>query len=369
MSAKFGDSSVPINKLEVSSYTIPTDLPESDGTLEWDKTTMVLVQAHGGGQTGLGYTYGDTAVAELIQAMLKKTVEGEDALSVLAPWQKMQRRIRNLGHPGISAMAISAIDTALWDLKAKLLGLPVVTLLGQVRAGVPIYGSGGFTSYTIGQLEAQLGGWVTSGIPRVKMKIGRDAKADVERVRAARSVIGAGAELFVDANGAYSRKQALAQAEAFAEFKVKWFEEPVSSDDLDGLRLVRNRAPAIMEIAAGEYGYTSWYFRRMLEAGAVDVLQADCTRCGGFTGFLQVDALCQAHHLELSGHTAPALHMQVCCAAESIRHLEYFHDHVRIEHMLFDGVPAPVQGELRPDLSRPGLGIELKKADAERFAA
>ncbi len=369
MSSRFGNSTVPISKLEVFGYSVPTDFPESDGTLEWDKTTIVLVQAHGGGKVGLGYTYGDISVAELIHSVLKKSVEGEDALSVINPWQKMQRRIRNLGHPGVCAMAISAVDTALWDLKAKLLELPLVTLLGQVRAGVPIYGSGGFTSYSIAQLEEQLGAWVAGGIPRVKMKIGRDAQADIERVRAVRTVIGPNAELFVDANGAYSRKQALAQAEAFAEFKVQWFEEPVSSDDLAGLRLLRDRAPAMMEIAAGEYGYTSWYFRRMLEAGAVDVLQADCTRCGGFTGFLQVDALCQAHHLQLSGHTAPALHMHVGCAAPTVRHVEYFHDHVRIEHMFFDGVPAPVNGELRPDLSRPGVGLELKRADAEQYAA
>jgi L-alanine-DL-glutamate epimerase-like enolase superfamily enzyme len=369
MSATFGDSSVPISKVEVFGYSIPTDFPESDGTLEWDKTTMVLVQAHGGGKVGLGYTYGDISVGELIDTVLKQAVEGEDALSVVRPWQRMQRRIRNLGHPGVCAMAISAVDTALWDLKAKLLDLPLVTLFGQVRAGVPIYGSGGFTSYTIGQLEAQLGGWVAGGIPRIKMKIGRDARADIERVRAVRTVIGPDAELFVDANGAYSRKQALAQAEVFSGCNVNWFEEPVSSDDLDGLRLLRHRAPAIMEIAAGEYGYTSWYFRRMLEAGAVDVLQADCTRCGGFTGFLQVDALCQAHHLELSAHTAPALHTHVGCAATTVRHLEYFHDHVRIEHMLFDGVPAPVDGGLRPDLSCPGLGLELKSADAQRYAA
>jgi L-alanine-DL-glutamate epimerase-like enolase superfamily enzyme len=150
---------------------------------------------------------------------------------------------------------------------------------------------------------------------------------------------------------------------------VRWFEEPVSSDDLCGLKLIRDRAPSVMEIAAGEYGYDSWYFQRMLEAQAVDVLQADATRCGGITGFMQAANLCQAYHLPLSAHTAPALHMHVGCAAIPVRNLEYFHDHVRIEQMFFDGVPQPVNGELRPDLSRPGMGLELKRADAERFAA
>jgi L-alanine-DL-glutamate epimerase-like enolase superfamily enzyme len=265
-------------------------------------------------------------------------------------------------------MAISAVDAALWDVKARLLDLPLVTLLGAARDAVPVYGSGGFTSYSIAQLQAQLGGWVQAGIPRVKMKIGRRPADDLARVRAAREAIGPGAELFVDANGAYDRKQALACAEAFAGCGVSWFEEPVSSDDLEGLRLLRDRAPAGMAIAAGEYGYDLWYFRRMLEAGAVDVLQADATRCAGITGFLRAAALCAARSLPLSAHTAPALHLHVCCAAPAVRHLEYFHDHMRIEQLLFDGAQAPVAGELCPDLSRPGLGLELKRRDAERWA-
>lgn len=358
-----------IDRLEVSTFTIPTDYPESDGTLQWSKTTLVLVQAHGGGKRGLGYTYADDSVATLVHKKLSELIKGADALSPTSAYMLMWRQIRNLGRPGICSMAISAMDCALWDLKARLLDLPLVTLLGQVRQGARIYGSGGFTSYSDRQLAKQLSGWVKQGIPRVKMKIGRDAMRDIERVRVARKAIGPEAELYVDANGAYSRKQALKQAEIFAGFGVRWFEEPVSSDDLEGLYLLRDRAPSTMDIAAGEYGYDIFYFQRMLAAGAVDVLQADITRCGGVTGFLQVAALCQAHNIPLSGHTAPALHTHAACAAVPFKNLEYFHDHVRIEQMLFDGVPQLVKGELRPDLSRPGMGLELKRAQAEKFAA
>ena len=264
-------------------------------------------------------------------------------------------------------MAIAAVDNALWDLKAKLLGLPLVTLLGAVRESVPVYGSGGFTSYTDTQLREQLGGWVGAGIARVKMKVGREPGRDPARVRVAREAIG-DAQLFVDANGAYGRKQALALAQVFADLGVTWFEEPVSSDDLDGLRLLRDRAPAGMDIAAGEYGYDLIYFRRMLEAGAVDVLQADATRCAGITGFMRAAALCEAFELPLSAHCAPSLHAHPGCAATPLRHIEYFHDHVRIERMLFDGALTPEHGALRPDLSRPGLGLEFKRADAARYA-
>jgi L-alanine-DL-glutamate epimerase-like enolase superfamily enzyme len=359
---------IPIERLDVSAYIIPTDLPESDGTFAWDKTTLVLVEAKAGGVRGVGYTYADTATARLIKDLLAGVVLGHDAMAVPGAWATMMHAIRNLGRPGIVSMAISAVDAALWDLKARLLNLPLVTLLGAVRDGVRVYGSGGFTSYSVAQLQKQLAGWVTDGITCVKMKIGTHPVDDCDRVRAARAAIGADAELFVDANGAYSRKQALAFAEMFTEYGVSWFEEPVSSDDLEGLRLLRDRAPAGMNITAGEYGYDLFYFRRMLDAGAVDVLQADATRCAGITGFLRVGALCQARPLPLSAHCGPSLHAHPCCAVAPVRHVEYFHDHARIEHLLFDGALTPVKGVLQPDLSRPGLGLEFKRADAERYA-
>ncbi len=357
-----------IAKVEVSAYTIPTDFPESDGTIAWDKTTIVIVHARAGNLTGIGYSYADVSTAKLIDSLLKHVVEGRDAMDVNGAWLEMVRAIRNLGRPGIASMAISAVDIALWDLKARLLRLPLAKLLGAIRTGIPVYGSGGFTSYSKEQLQRQLSGWVGSGIRMVKMKVGREPADDPQRVRTAREAIGKEPRLFVDANGAYTRKQALELAERFRDDSdVSWFEEPVSSDDLEGLRLMRDRGPAGMEIAAGEYGYDANYFRHMLQADAVDVLQADATRCGGISGFLQAAALCAARSLPLSAHTGPSVHMHVCCAVEKAVHVEYFHDHVRIEHMLFDGVVKPEDGQLHPDLAREGLGLELRADDASRY--
>lgn len=358
---------VPIDRITVSAYLIPTDRPESDGTLEWEHTTLVVVEAEAGGRQGLGYGYADLGTAHFIKSMLIDVVQSHDAMAVTDCWIAMVRAIRNMGRPGVASMAISAVDAALWDLKARLLNLPLVTLLGPVRDAVPVYGSGGFTSYSHEQLQAQLGQWVDEGIPRVKMKVGRYPADDAARVAAVRKRIGDRPEIFVDANGAYSRKEAIALSEAFVDFGVTWFEEPVSSDDLDGLRLVRNRAPAPIEITAGEYGYDLFYFRRMLESEAVDILQADATRCAGITGLLKVAALCEAQPLPLSTHCAPSIHVHPGCALIPLRHIEYFHDHVRIEHMLFDGALTPVNGEIHPDLSRPGMGLEFKRKDAERY--
>ena len=356
-----------IDRIEATAYTIPTDTHESDGTIEWRATTIVLVRAYGGGHHGLGYSYADAAAADVAGRLLAPVVQGQSAMDTNACANAMARATRNVGRPGLVSHAISAVDTALWDLKARLLDLPLVSLLGAARTEIAAYGSGGFTSYSIARLEQQLREFADVGLKAVKMKVGREPARDLERVRAARAEIDE-TELFVDANGAYERKQALAFAEQFAELGVTWLEEPVSSDDLEGLRLLRDRAPAPIRIAAGEYGYDAFYFRRMLEAGGVDVLQADATRCGGVTGFLAVAALCQAFNVPLSAHTAPSLHTHLCCAAGPAMNVEYFHDHARIETMLFDGARPPLNGALIPDLSRPGLGLDFKHVDADRYA-
>ncbi|QYM78819.1 hypothetical protein K0B96_16170 [Horticoccus luteus] len=358
-----------VESVRTAAFRIPTDAPESDGTLEWQATTLVVVEVTAGGETGFGYTYADAGVARMIRDSLAAVVTGEDALAVEAHWHAMIARLRNMGRQGASAMAVSAVDGALWDLKAKLLGLPLVQLLGQVRAALPVYGSGGFTSYSDAQLKKQFQGWAARGVTRFKMKVGRDPARDLHRVQAARRAIGGEAELFVDANSAYTRNQALEWANTFAnQADVRWLEEPLPPDDLAGLRFLRERVPPEIELAEGEYGYDLHYFRRLLDAEAADVVQADATRCAGITGFMKVATLCETWGRPLSAHCAPALHLHPGCAAAPMRHTEYFHDHARIEQRLFDGAVPVERGMLTPDLTRPGLGVEFKWADAERFA-
>lgn len=363
------ETSAPVRTVQASAFRVPTDAPESDGTFAWDGTTLVLVRVEAAGREGIGYSYADTATAVLVRDTLAPAIQGRDALQTGARWADMAAAVRNLGRRGIAAMAISAVDAALWDLKGKLLAQPLVHLLGgAARDAIPVYGSGGFTSYERARLQSQLANWAAQGIRQVKMKVGREPAADPRRVEAAREAIGPGVSLFVDANGAYSRKQALAMAEAFAGQQVCWFEEPVPSDDVAGLRLLRDRAPAGMDVSAGEYGYDLLHFRRLLEAGAVDVLQADATRCCGLTGFMRAAALCEAFGLPLSSHCAPSLHVAACCCAATAVHLEWFHDHQRIERLLFEGAPQPHDGLLAPDPSRPGIGLEFRDTDAQEYA-
>ncbi|MFI6560272.1 enolase C-terminal domain-like protein [Streptomyces sp. NPDC050534] len=353
----------------VSVYTVPTDAPEADGTLAWSSTTMVIAEVSADETTGTGWTYGPPAVGEFVRDQLAPLLEGRSALDIPAAHDAMCRAVRNAGRPGIAACAISAVDIALWDLKARLLGLPLARLLGVCRERVPVYGSGGFTTYHDTHLAAQLNGWVHGQhIPRVKIKIGegwgREVSRDLARVRAARHVIGPEAELYVDANGAYTRKQAVRVGRALAELGVGWFEEPVSSDDLTGLRLVRDAL--VCDVAAGEYGYDLPYFARMISAGAVDCLQADATRCGGLTEFLRAAALAQAHGLEISAHCAPHVHAAAAASVPNFRHLEWFHDHVRIEDMFFDGALDPTGGTVGP-LTGLGHGLTLRTDDVEEY--
>jgi L-alanine-DL-glutamate epimerase-like enolase superfamily enzyme len=356
-----------ITASKVQVYTVPTDAPEADGTYSWDSTTMVLVTLEAGGKSGLGYTYANAATGKVVDNLLKKVVTGREAFEQAATLQAMYHHVRNDGETGISIMAISAIDNALWDLRARLLGVPLVKMLGMVRPGIAVYGSGGFTSYDDAQLQQQLGGWAEHGIYMVKMKVGTHATDDARRVNVARQAIGEATQLFVDANGAYTVTQAIEIAHRFAECNVRWFEEPVSSDNLVGLSWIRQRAPLGMDIAAGEYGYSAWYFKRMLDAGAVTILQADATRCGGISGFLDAAALCWAANFPLSSHCGPSMHLHPCCSVPRAIHMEYFHDHVRIEQMFFDGFCEPVNGIMSPDLSRPGFGLTLKDKDAAKY--
>jgi L-alanine-DL-glutamate epimerase-like enolase superfamily enzyme len=349
-----------------STWTIPTDCPEADGTAEWDSTTLVLAQVVAGSEVGLGWTYGSPACATVIEQTLAPLLVDHDPMATGAAWSTMVRALRNIGRPGIGGMALSAVDYALWDLKARLLGVPLHRLLSAEREEVAVYGSGGFTTYDDGRLAEQVRSWQDQGMTRVKIKIGEGwgtaEPRDLHRVERVRQLLGPEIELFVDANGAYTAAQAIRVAAAMERFDVRWFEEPVSSEDLDGLRMVREHSRA--EVAAGEYGHSLADLRRLCTAKAVGCLQIDVTRCGGITEFLRAAAVAAAHGLDVSAHCAPNLHAPLLAAIPNARHVEWFHDHERIENMLFEGALTPRAGRVRLHRDRPGLGLHPRPEPA-----
>jgi L-alanine-DL-glutamate epimerase-like enolase superfamily enzyme len=355
-------------RLNARAYRIPTDLPGGDGTLAWSSSTLVLVRASDNGSVGIGWTYGPAATAAVVREVLAPPVADLDPDDTPAAWLAMQRQLRNAGRPGIGGLALSAADCAIWDLKARRLDVPLARLLGTARRQVPVYGSGGLTTYDSETQHRQLMGWTQEqGISQVKIKIGEgwgaDEARDLARMAAARRSIGPGVELFVDANGGYRRKQAIRVMRAAHDLDVRWFEEPVSSDDLDGLGIVRDQVSA--DVAAGEYGYDLAYFQRMVPY--VDCQQIDVTRCGGITEFLRAAAVAAAAGLDVSAHCVPHQHLAVAAAVPNLRHLEWFHDHVRIETMLFEGAVVATGGNAPVNLTEPGNGLVFREADAEGF--
>lgn len=354
-----------IDGITVAAYRFPTPHPESDGTLEWDATTAVVAQVHAGERCGLGWTYSGTAAAAVISDNIESVLCGRNAYDVDGAWAAMHRACRNIGTKGIAMQAISAVDIALWDLKAQLLEIPVSVLLGRVRDHVPIYGSGGFTSSTDSEIGQDVAAWKDAGCSAMKIKIGKDFGSDIgwdlRRATLLRELAGPEVELMVDANGAYTSGQAKRVGKELDAIGLRWFEEPVSSDDKAGLAEVR--ACVTADVAAGEYISDAYDASAMVPV--VSCLQLDCTRCGGFTGFLRGCAVAAAHNLDVSGHCAPALHAPVAAAVPHLRHVEWFNDHVRLEPLLVDGAPHVSGGTLEVPTECLGHGMTLAAGAAD----
>ncbi len=354
-------------KLQTTTFRFRTCAPEADATLAWDATTVVAVEVEADAAVGLGWTYSTAAAAQIIRDHLAPAIEQFDPVNIPTAWEAMHRAVRNLGSRGIVAQAISAVDIALWDLKARLVDLPLADLLGRARESVPVYGSGGFTTMRDAELEQEVKRWAAMGCTAMKIKIaeswGAAVERDLARMRTVRTVAGDGVSLMADANGGYTRGQARRVGAALDELGVVWFEEPVSSDDVEGLRAVRGSVRC--DVAAGEYAADLYDVARLCPV--VDCLQLDVTRCGGYTGFQRSAAVAAAHSLDVSAHCAPALHAPIAAAVPNLRHVEWFADHARLEPVLVDGMPTVRDGVIRPSAT-PGHGLSIR-ADARHDAA
>ena len=348
-----------VTDVRAAVYRFPTPIPEADGTFAWNATTAVTAEVEADGRTGLGWSYSSPTAAALIDGELADAVRGRDPFDVPGAWAAQHRAGRNIGTRGLYAQALSAVDIALWDLKARCLDLPLADLFGRVRDRVPVYGSGGFTTLDDDQLAEQVAGWRAAGCTAMKIKIGQswgtEIDRDIARVNTFRELAGPGVDLMVDANGGYPAGQARRVGATLDRLGVVWFEEPVSSDDLTGLAAVR--AAVRCDVAAGEYAADLYDVTRLCPV--VDCLQLDVTRCGGYTGWLRGAAVAQAHNLQISAHCAPALHAPVAAAVPNLRHVEWFVDHARLEPLLVDGAPTVHHGALHPGGAVPGHGMTI----------
>jgi L-alanine-DL-glutamate epimerase-like enolase superfamily enzyme len=348
-----------LDRLDADLYRFPTPTPQTDATLGWDASTVVAVTAHAGDLTGLRWTYSTAAAATLVRDVLCSALSGRPVDNVAGAFEQMRRVCRNFGIRGVVMQAVSAVDIAVWNLKARVHGLVLPDVFGKVHEDVMVYGSGGSLRMTDAEMSAQLRHWLDLSCRAAKIKIGldrgEDPARDLERIRLSRDTLPSDVDLMVDANGAYDRGRARRVGAALDEVGVTWFEEPVTSDDVAGLGELRNMLRC--DVAAGEYSAEPADSAALV--GAVYCLQLDATRCGGYTGFVRAAALADAFQLPLSAHCAPAVHAPVAVATPRLRHKEYFADHERLEPMLLHGVPAIHDGRLRPNATI-GHGYTLR---------
>jgi L-alanine-DL-glutamate epimerase-like enolase superfamily enzyme len=349
----------------IQDATIPTPLPGDAGR------AGLFVHVHtDAGITGLGIGTPHPAVRAVVESSLKPILLGEEPFAIERLWEAMFWRVRGYGRKGVAFCALSAVDIALWDLKAKALGLPLYRLLGTYTDRVPIYGSGGWTDFSEAELVAEQTGYIERlGVRSVKMKVAKDfgtaEREDLRRLAAVRKAVGDEIEILVDANNGYYAKQAIAMSKAFEDYNVRWFEEPVLADDIDGLAAVA-RATTI-PVATGEHEYTKYGFKDLIARGGADIVQPDIGRVGGVTEWLKAAQLAAAFNLPVAPHAFQVVSLHVACATPNLRIVEYLGVSEEADLLWYTDFPRPVDGWWSPDPDRPGLGLELDPHAVERY--
>jgi L-alanine-DL-glutamate epimerase-like enolase superfamily enzyme len=336
------------------------------GGLPW----MFVELATDAGITGISYSEGAGPVRSLIHDQLSDLIVGADPFETEKLWTNMFWRTRGNGRKGVAFQAISAVDNAVWDIKAKALGVPLYRLLGSAHDRVPVYGSGGWTHYTEKELVREQMSFVERGFPRTKMKVARDfgraEKEDIARLAAIRKTLGDDVTIFVDANNGYYAKQAIRMAAAFKDYDIGWFEEPVLADDIPGLASI---AKAIsIPVATGEHEYTKYGFRDLITAGAADIVQADVGRVGGVTEWMKIAHLAAAFNLPIAPHAYALLHLHPAMATPNLMVVEMLDIEWQPMMKWLIDPPHPENGQWTPDPDRPGNGIELNPSAVKKYA-
>jgi len=322
------------------------------------------------GLEGLGLGGGAQAARVLIEKTLKPLLIGQDPLHLEKIWEDLFWVVRGVGRKGLAFCAISALDIALWDLKAKFFNVPLYQLLGPYTESVPIYGSGGWTHFSLDELVAEQTGYVERGMKSVKMKVGKDfgrsEQEDVRRLAAVRQAVGDEIEVLIDANNGYYAKQAIRMARAFEPYRVGWFEEPVLADDIEGLAAV---ARAIdIPVATGEHEYTKYGFKELIARGGADIVQPDVGRVGGVTEWLKVAHLAHAFNLPVAPHAYQLVHLHLACATPNLRIVEYLGVVEAADKVMYKEFPPSKDGLWSPYPDRPGLGLELDPEAVKKYA-
>ena len=351
-----------IGKTEVWLVSLPVGSGFADSTRTVGTVGFTIVRiTTDQGLDGIGMTYhevGGSAVRRLILDDIAPKITGRDPLETEVIWTELFHYLRGVGRKGLAFGAISAVDTALWDLKGKILGLPLYRLLGSDRSRIPVYTSGGWTSFNDEELLAEVAQMLSEGYSAIKIKVGvdsgRNPRRDLERVRKVRDAVGPDIDILLDANNVWDAATAVQFANSVRECHILFLEEPVPADDIPGL--ARFKRGTDIPLATGEHEYTKYGVRDLVLAEAVDIVQVDGARAGGYTEMLKILALTQAWNLKFAPHAMEHLHIHLVSAAPNALFLERLRLFEPITAAVFPTSPKPGNGYMQiPDL--PGLGL------------
>jgi L-alanine-DL-glutamate epimerase-like enolase superfamily enzyme len=353
-----------IAAVDVHLVALPVAAGFADATRKVECVGYTIVRVRTDqGLEGIGLTYhevGGEATRSLIQYDIAPKIIGRDPMDTEVIWNELFNYLRGVGRKGLTFCAISAVDIALWDLKGKILDLPLYRLLGGGRTKVPVYASGGWTSYDDDELVAEMQDMVGQGYTHIKFKVGVDGamnpQRDALRVRKVREAVGPEVRLLLDANNCWDAATAVKFANIVREYDIFLFEEPVLADDIPGL--ARFRRGTDIPLATGEHEYTKFGVRDLILAEAADIVQVDGARAGGFTEMLKIAAMTQAWNLKIAPHAMEHMHLHLVSVAPNALFLERLRLFENVTNAVFIDPPMPVAGHM--DIPQePGLGLRL----------
>jgi len=353
-----------ISKVDVHLVSVPIKAGFSDATRKVETVGYTIVRiATDQGLEGFGITYhevGGEATKSLILKNMAPKLIGRSPLETEVIWQEFFHYLRGVGRKGLMFCALSAVDIALWDLKGKIVNLPLYKLLGGNKTKIPVYSSGGWTSYADQELVDEMKSMVKQGYSLIKFKVGveggRNPRRDLERVRKVREGVGPEIGLLLDANNCWDSATAVQFANNVREYNIMLLEEPVFADDIPGL--ARFRRGTDIPLATGEHEYTKFGVRDLVLNEAADIVQTDGARAGGYTESLKIAAITQAWNLKFAPHALENIHIHLVSAVPNALFLERLLLYEEITAQVYKNAPLPVNGFMEiPDL--PGLGLEL----------
>ncbi|CZT36824.1 mandelate racemase/muconate lactonizing enzyme family protein [Rhizobium sp. 9140] len=346
-----------IERIELRMVDLKPKVKRTDAIQSFvSQETPIITITDSDGATGTGYSYtigtGGSSVMRLLADHLAPVLLGEDADRIEAIWHKLEFHTHATTIGAISALALAAIDTALWDLRARKQNLPLWKLAGGARESCPLYTTeGGWLHIEAGALVEDALQAKEKGFAGSKVKIGKPhGSEDFARLSAMRKALGEGFEIMTDCNQGFSVDEAIRRAERLKELDLAWIEEPLSADDLDGhIRLTRSTATPI---AVGESIYSIRHFREYMQKGACSIVQVDVARIGGITPWLKVAHAAEAFDIPVCPHFLMELHVSLVCAVPNGRYVEYI---PQLEDLTTKGMEIRDGRAMAP--SEPGLGI------------